>query len=56
MPIFCLDYAQIGTPFGGKSHNGTLVSSTAILRKLYDSSGWEKRLQKSLENTSASKR
>ena len=56
MPIFCLDYAQIGTPFGGKSHNGTLVSNTAILHKSYDTSGWEKHLQKSLENASASKR
>ena len=36
MPIFCLDYAQIGTPFGGKSHNGTLVLNTAILHKSYD--------------------
>ena len=41
MPIFCLDYAQIGTPFGEKSHNGTLVSNTAILHKSYDTSGWE---------------
>ncbi len=56
MPIFCLDYAQIGTPFGEKSHNGTLVLNTAILHKSYDTSGWEKHLQKSLENASASKR
>ena len=56
MPIFCPGYAQIRTPFGEKSHNGTLVLNTAILRKSYDTSGWEKRLQKSLENTSASKR
>ena len=34
MPIFCLGYAQIRTPFGEKSHNGTLVSNTAILHKI----------------------